>query len=130
MALTGPIPELVEQNLKHVVICAGTHLMATAVVIKVNIPFAHKVIKLRSHLNVVLSTADTIATLKNTSGTAFTGGVLTITSTGSVADRDTSTDITGGTQEQAKDTDVQISINGASGAGEATFWIEVERDDS
>ena len=79
MALTGPIPELVEQNLKHVVICAGTHLMATAVVIKVNIPFAHKLIKLRSHLNVVLSTADTIATLKNTSGTAFTGGVLTIT---------------------------------------------------
>jgi len=31
--LTGPIPELVEQNIKHEVICLGTHLLATALVI-------------------------------------------------------------------------------------------------
>jgi hypothetical protein len=130
MALTGPIPELVENNLKHETICLGTHLLATALVVKVNIPYAHKVIKVRSHLNVVLATADTVATLKNNAGTAFTGGVLTITSTGSVADRDTSTAITAGTQEQAKDKDVQLSIDGGSTAGEATFWLEIERDDS
>ena len=44
--------------------------------------------------------------------------------------RDTSTEITGGTQTQAKDTDVQIVSDGNSASGEASFWLEIERDDS
>jgi hypothetical protein len=130
MTLKNPIPEYLEYSGKHVVICAGTHLLASALVVKVNIPFRHRVIKLRSHLNVVTSVGDSVVTLKNTAGVAWTGGVLTITNAGAaVADRDTSTAITAGEQVQAKDTDVQISIDGGSDAGEATFWLEVEHSD-
>lgn len=129
MTLAGPIPEFLEFSGKHVVICAGTHLLLNALVVKVNIPFRHRIIKIRSHLNVVLATADLVATIKNTAGVAFTGGVLTITSTGTVGDRDTSTAITAGEQVQEKDTDVQIDMDGGPSAGEATFWIEVEHAD-
>ena len=130
MPLTGPVEELVEQNLKHEVICLGPHLLATALVIKVNIPYAHKVIKVRSHINVATDGTATVCTIKNDGGTAFTGGVLTIAASAAVADRDTSTAITAGTQTQAKDKDVQLDLDGGPGAGEATFWLELERDDS
>jgi hypothetical protein len=130
MTLKNPVGEYLEFSGKHVTICCGTHLLADALVIKVNIPFRHRVIKLRSHLNVVLATADAVATLKNTAGVAWTGGVLTITNTGAVVgDRDTSTAITAGEQVQAKDTDVQIDLTAAPSAGEATFWLEVEHAD-
>lgn len=129
MTLKAPIPEFLEFSGKHVTICAGTHLLLDPLVVKVNIPFRHKVIKLRSHLNVILATANLVATLKNNAGTAWTGGVLTITSAGTIGDRDTSTDITAGEQVQAKDTDVQIDMDGGPSAGQATFWIEVEHAD-
>jgi hypothetical protein len=130
MTLKNPIPEYLEFSGKHVTICCGTHLLLDALVIKINIPFRHRVIKLRSHVNVVPTVADVVATLKNTAGVAWTGGVLTITQAGSaVGDRDTSTAITAGEQVQAKDTDVQIDLTAAPGAGEATFWLEVEHSD-
>ena len=130
MTLKNPIPEFLEYNAKHEVICLGTHLLADAIVIKVNIPYSHKIIKVRSYLNVPLATADAVGTLKDKDGTAFTGGVITITSTGSIGDLDASTEITAGdTQSQAKDSDVQLDFTAAPSAGEATFWLEVERTD-
>jgi len=129
MTLKNPVQEFLEYSGKHVVICAGTHLLLNAMVIKVNIPFRHRIIKIRSWLNVVLATANLVATIKNTAGTAFTGGVLTITSVGAVGDLDVSTAITAGEQVQAADTDIQIDCDGGPSAGEATFWIELEHAD-
>ena len=130
MPLTGPIPELVEFNLKHEVVCLGTHLLATARVIKVNIPYAHKVIKVRSFLNVASGAGALVATLKDDAGVAFTGGVLTIAASSAVDTEDTSTAITAGTQTQAKDKQVQVDMDGGTASGEAVFWLEIERDDS
>lgn len=129
MTLAGPVPEFLEYSGKHVVISSGPHLLATAKVIKINIPYAHKIIKVRSVVDVVLSATALVATLKNNAGTAFTGGVLTIAASGAVDERDTSTDITAGTQTQAKDTDVQIDMDGGPSSGEATFYLELEHSD-
>jgi len=130
MPLTDPIPEFLEYNAKHVVICLGTHLLASALVIKVNIPYSHKIIKVRSHINVAPSATATVGTIKDKDGTSFTGGVLTIAASAAVAERDTSTDITAGsTQSQAKDSDVQLDLDGGPTSGEATFWLELERTD-
>jgi len=130
MTLANPIPEFLEYNAKHEVICLGTHLLATAVVIHTNIPYSHKIIKIRSHVNVVLSATALVATLEDKDGTSFTGGVLTIAASGAVASLDVSTDITAGsTQSQAKDSVVRVSLDGGPTSGEATFWLELERTD-
>ena len=129
MTLKSPIPEFLEYNAKHETICLGTHLLATARVIKVNIPYSHKVIKIRSFLNVASGAGALVATLKNDAGTAFTGGVLTIAASSAVDTRDTSSAITAGTQTQDKDKDVQVDMDGGTASGEAVIWLELERSD-
>jgi len=129
MTLAKPVPEFLEYNAKHEVLSIGPVLLATAKVIKVNIPYAHKIIKLRSEVAILLGAGALVATLKDTAGGAFTGGVLTIAATAAVDVRDTSTDITAGTQTQAKDTDVQIDMDGGTASGEAVFYLELERTD-
>ena len=129
MTIKNPPAEFIEYVGKIETICLGTHLLATALVIKANIPYAHKIIKVRSHVNVATDGTATVGTIKNDGGTAFTGGVLTIAASAAVAARDTSTDITAGTQTQAKDKDVQLDLDGGPGAGEATFWLELEKTD-
>lgn len=129
MSLKKPLAEWAEYNAKHEVICIGPVLLVTAKVIKVNIPYAHKIIKLRSEVDVVVGAGALVATLKDTAGVAFTGGVLTIAAAAAVDVRDTSTAITAGTQTQAKDTDVQIDMDGGTASGEARFYLELERTD-
>jgi len=128
MPLTGPIPELVEKNLKHDVFCAGSYDINPARVVKVLVPYKHIVKKVRSEVDTVLTGADLVVTIKDHSGAAMTGGTLTIALSGTVVgDRDTATITAGGAQE--KDKDVQLDMNGGPSAGQATFWIEVERAD-
>ena len=129
MTLAGPIPEFLEFSMKHQVICLGTHLLATARIIKVNIPYAHRIIKVRSFLNVASGAGALVATLKDDAGVAFTGGVLTIAASSGVDTEDVSTDITAGTQTQAKDKVVQLDMDGGTASGEAIIWLELEHTD-
>ncbi len=76
-----------------------------------------------------MSANATALTLKDDGGTAFTGGVLTIAASGAVDDLDVSTDITAGTQTQAKDKAIQVSLDGVPTAGEAVIWLELEHSD-
>ena len=129
MTLKNPIPEYLEYSGKHVVICLGTHLQATAKSVKVNIPFAHKIIKIRSQVTVALSATASVLTIKDDGGTAFTGGVCTIAASAAVGDLDVSTDITAGTQTQAKDKVVEVALDGGPTTGEVVIWLELEHSD-
>lgn len=120
--------ERIEEKPRAQVICAGSYEVATARVVKVNIPFSHTLLKVRSELDLALTTADLVVTVRDNAAAAMTGGTLTITQAASaIGDRDSATITAGGSQEADKD--VQLDMNGGPDAGQATFWLELERTD-
>jgi len=90
--------------------------------------FNHKVTinKVRSFLTVVLTTADSVITMKNNAASAMAGGVLTITQAASaVGNEDSCSPTTNNVI--AADEKMILSHNGGPDAGEAIFFIECTR---
>ena len=86
---------------------------------------AVRVMRVESFLQVVIATADSGVTIKNHAGTSL--GTLTITESGcAIADRDSSGELAQSANNViANGEDIQLAIDGAASAGEASFVIWV-----
>lgn len=116
------------------VFCVGPLLQADALNFRIPVPTgmgAIKVKSVKSFLNVVLATANSVVTVKkqhaSESAVSMTGGTLTITSTGTVGDED-SCDITDDANARVPAGDfIVLAVDGGASAGEAVFFVEYER---
>lgn len=111
------------------VIAVGSVLQLDALDLKVYFPTggAGKFIvkKVRSFLTVIITTADSVITVKDDEGTPATMGTLTITESGCAVGNEDSVDTSASANNViTAGGALTLSIDGGAAAGEAIFFIE------
>jgi len=111
------------------VLCVGPLLQTDALIFPIYVPKgmgAIRVKKVRSVVNILIGTGDSIITIKNKT-TAMTGGTLTIAAASAIATKDDCDIVNDENARVAEEDYIALDHDGGSNAGEATFFIEFER---